>query len=1734
MNKKHNKNVILIVVSILLSIFVFAQFLPVQGTAVEQPLANQDIFNTSSSNNQENSTKQWSYDDWMQYEQELLNSIYNDSWTYKDWRQFVILIGNELGQLNETNIDEDWIQHNIHIATIIKWGLFNGTMTEEESQELANDQFITHTVSVYLHKKYGLPNDLWATDQEIIFDLSIGINGLDLVFAASIHFKSTTPGGRYPSETIVWERWFDSWLFDHNTFDGYYTSWDIDAIVSPHPGYIENSIEVYTIVWANLFLVPYSIITTPWRFSTVDDDILPPVVSAWLYPSSGFNQKVLLENDVTYDISDIDYDQSQYWAIRIQADDYSHAMARSVFDPDQQWIVMPLEGYFTFGLREIYDRFPDDAIIEFNYDFRDYDHDRGNDYSDIVNYKFTLSRVPSFNTPSFGDMVVVKIYGLDLKEGLYLSYSDGTQDYVSTCIYPYKENHQKNEVSVQITFENKEIYPIRIKLGGLVPYIKNVQYTLLEGQDLYSYNPMADSNSYNGDRINPNDLEGSLQTIFQHDLSVNYQEGNLGFHFWVEILPGEIKAIELCKVSADDIRLLDANKIVQEDLQNGIFTILGLGSDYIFDHIGGKSKPYVTDESRWAKFGDVSWEAINKIGFGTKHYDKIYQDWSSITGVSTRIAFGDSLGGLLAVQLGILEAYVASEHMNDNFDWWWHLNDGADEYHYARGDPNNVWENVENILKLDDNYWKQYPLEPLVYYCGIGFIPDEHQTKALEAFIKIEANFESTKYLMNLFDDPLTSGLTSIVGIGVDIYQDSVLLPIANGVDPPDLNYHEKPNEPNISFPYETYPELYNAIQEEDSLALKGKAVIDLLLTLEHQAANLLIATDRYNTAFNLEDYEASFSQAQYIQEFGSVMMVTTEQLNTQYIGLMKEIKVQANLDLSYISDEDMEELTSGTIDFGLDSRLIEFLEDFESVRGIDLKVKEKADILEIAYNSIVLEDQANLNELLSLSSDKFTTLTEFSVSLLVENAKTIAYVATEKLGIDPATDEETELTLQNLIDDLEGLSAMILDENYYNAVFLAREIKEESLVKYQQSFRYEFHSIYLTADGFELFALQRNQIYLELDDEEEKKVINGNSVGFSVNLQNIVGQGITGSLEYINPILEIPNLPAEISYDILFQGQELLRDIQGRYQIELSPNVIKSLKVNIHVQPDSAWELETISFQLQASQNSPEKNMYFNTDMSVTINDDDITPPTIHEIIYKSQVLDGDPMIDIAIDATDESGINPFIRYNGINYQSIFSEGLYHIEIPNPHLLDTYSGEITVFDADNDRLGDQLSSMDEISFEIIDDDDDPPIIYNIKEISYDWDEELIQLTFELIAQDESGISYAEINIGTYTLYGLGIHTVSLPPGFYKFEVFVIDDDNDREGDQLSSTEFYNLVFDLTPPTTELSYDIYYFDGETIFITAATKFFLSAIDDVSGLANIVYRINGCTWLTYVGSFSLEGLDGIYIIEFFSIDNFGNIEPINKLRAQLTSLEINSYITKGHSEIIENFDVIFRKCKQDGIEGFKLVATNPGEIFYNIEILNNWPIPISMLKIDIILPTDFVTKGANPFHVFLDGVEVTNLCVIDGRTILISNIASGSAVKIAVHGDYGLKGGFYEILDEFWLESYIFITEIQMYSASLIDTSSASVDFYAFEKKATATVGFVKDESGNPLAYATVELILEDGTSLITQTNSEGFYYFLELPTGEHQIRVSYLEIITDWQVILIRKDEIFWMEFIIS
>jgi len=404
------------------------------------------------------------------------------------------------------------------------------------------------------------------------------------------------------------------------------------------------------------------------------------------------------------------------------------------------------------------------------------------------------------------------------------------------------------------------------------------------------------------------------------------------------------------------------------------------------------------------------------------------------------------------------------------------------------------------------------------------------------------------------------------------------------------------------------------------------------------------------------------------------------------------------------------------------------------------------------------------------------------------------------------------------------------------------------------------------------------------------------------------------------------------------------------------------------------------------------------------------------------------------------------------------------------------------------------------------DDDDDPPvtdIILSGTTGNNGWFTSDVHVT--LTATDEgTGVERTEYSFdGVNWIYYSGTFLVN-PEAITTIFYRSID-----EAGNIEIMKDIDIKIDKTQPDTQLAMNMYYIDplGD-IYVTSSTEFSLTGSDTTSGVESIYYRINGGVWYEYFNIFTLNS-NGLYTIEYYSVDIAGNEELFNSVTVYLSDFEVTSYLSKGEDTPIDYFDVIFTKSKQTG--EYKLVATNPGQMFYIIELVNNWPTSIESLDFEVILPEDFLMKGSEPIHIYLDGVDITTDCVINGNFITVMNILPGAALEIIVHIDYGLKGTYYANLDDFGMIGYSIETLVSGLNGvnGFEQSSQASATLIAHQKKTTAIAGYVYNTNGDFLEGLTVELYQNGVLIGTTTTDENGFYYFIDIDEGDYEVHVLF-------------------------
>ncbi|MEX2714680.1 MAG: hypothetical protein Q6370_000130, partial [Candidatus Sigynarchaeota archaeon] len=167
---------------------------------------------------------------------------------------------------------------------------------------------------------------------------------------------------------------------------------------------------------------------------------------------------------------------------------------------------------------------------------------------------------------------------------------------------------------------------------------------------------------------------------------------------------------------------------------------------------------------------------------------------------------------------------------------------------------------------------------------------------------------------------------------------------------------------------------------------------------------------------------------------------------------------------------------------------------------------------------------------------------------------------------------------------------------------------------------------------------------------------------------------------------------------------------------------------------------------------------------------------------------------------------------------------------------------------------------------------------------------------FTLSATDagtgESGVATSFYNYGTGWIPGNSFTLASRPNGTIMVQYYSVDNVGNAE-----TPKSFTVRLDTIAPTTNVSYTPAYGIN---FVTTSTIFTVAASDNSggSGSANSYYNINGTGWNTG-NSFTLasSGLgNGTIIIQYYTMDNVGNVETTKSITVRLDMIAPNTTIS----------------------------------------------------------------------------------------------------------------------------------------------------------------------------------------------------------------------------------------------
>ncbi len=1268
----------------------------------------------------------------------------------------------------------------------VSWNIIDSTPVNPESIKTSDDEMGIVINSIVFHERSD-------AKVEVNIDFQVRSYYFDLyqVYAVRIDFKSLSSTGKWPDWTTITDS-PTGICADDNIFDGVATDYSLINIQAVTQALEQDMYLRIGVVYDHGVLENWFEYWEYSDFDLVDDDTQAPVITSTLLKRSGMND-IQIEHNVIYDLSAIPETDYGNWKFTLSTSDSSGMEILKVLTlPDGTKISVwdTFNGYQEIILQDIVDDNEGYSFIAVYYTLRDKDSDRPDDLLYCENFWFFIDLDGSYGSgPSLYHTTRVEVVPFEPEKGLFLT-SGGLS---TTMITRYKTNGQKNKVTVSFNLQNTSPYYIRVRFNLRVYGIQNVNYKI-NTDNFYTYNGGEDF-EYEGNQVN------NLTNYFNYDTTIDLQNNDETLHFWIELGPSSFKNIDLLEVEVNNLELIDDENILTEDLKDLGFGLYGI----IPDIKGIKSKFEKLEEFSYnlglidqkVSDGDLQSDMMNWLDIWTQYQNVLNSD----------------VGGCFIFGTIAREAYIAHEewpyHEEGQLVWRVNDNDIDDDYHYTREYEDEKIK-LDNLIKYDSPYFVDHPNVPGAKYCGIGFIPGRDQLYAFQAYILAEVLSDLCyiigglviSYLYDFISFSvalLLSTIYFILGGVLDIIKNIDLLQIANGRDPPDFNYYEKPNEELISFPYENFAEVDSAIQENNPIALQGKKMIDNMLEYEKYNADLLSSINKFNTSYIDEEFSASELQSDFINEFSIKNTEITQKIEEDFISIIELTNDELGTDITHFDEEKLEVIENNN--FRMDSRFMDFIGDYQYRRNIDDSIVDNYEKKEVMINNLAVADIDLLNNATKQSLSAFDLMNEMSNGIIESNTHTKVHISTEKLHKPIEDNEDVNDIIERLRNDLDTQAQLILDGNYFNANILAESIQLEAIQLYHENFRREFMEIYKRSYNMQRDAERANQIEMKLIDLPTKSVVSGQSVNFDFILQNLASDAFVNTEDNLIVVFDQQNLPLYIEYKIYENGIELEK-MNEEYYCNIAKNEIKKLTLELIIPQNSNLELSSLDLLLKATSEGI-LNKYSELALNLNIQDDDIIAPEI-EYQYTGDYTDGNPG-NIIVNANDLSGL------------SFDPSGIYTVS----NELGTYEFTFIATDDDNDIPQDSLTTTETIMITIVDDDILEPQISNLEIINqndnilirFDADDDdsgddsglsliLIYVDGEVVLNQSSNLDQSNFEFIIENLWKeeIGDHTVTIE---------VWDADDDRDDDSLMQEENGSFeVLDNPPTTTPPTNDI--------------------------------------------------------------------------------------------------------------------------------------------------------------------------------------------------------------------------------------------------------------------------------------------------------------------------------------
>ncbi len=381
-----------------------------------------------------------------------------------------------------------------------------------------------------------------------------------------------------------------------------------------------------------------------------------------------------------------------------------------------------------------------------------------------------------------------------------------------------------------------------------------------------------------------------------------------------------------------------------------------------------------------------------------------------------------------------------------------------------------------------------------------------------------------------------------------------------------------------------------------------------------------------------------------------------------------------------------------------------------------------------------------------------------------------------------------------------------------------------------------------------------------------------------------------------VEPICVIENSGNAYAHNVLMSvliidpaTQAVIDQYQDTLDIALDSGLTRQV-----VFPTATYGLKTYTAVLQYSYDGAARTL---ASASFTVKD--MTPPTV-TVLSPSSGTTYNVTVPVSVSASDNAA-----GVDRVEYQ--IDDGAWKLlpvadpasgryaAIWEPTLAD--NGPHTVSVRATDKAG-NTSTPVSVSFIIQMDNIAPVTAIDVGTPKYETTGALYVsagTTIGLAATDNfSGVARTEYRVdeGIWNVYAEAFTLAPYAEGEHRIHYRSTDNAGNAE-----NARELKVVLDKTPPATIVTASDPLLDGMVNTVSPATSFTLAATDDLSGVMNIVFRIDGGSRQIYSGGFTLASFGaGEHIITYKATDNVMNEEQEKTLTVRLIVLDVTKEVS----------------------------------------------------------------------------------------------------------------------------------------------------------------------------------------------------------------------------------------------